>query len=145
LRQVSVNPALREENTSVPVTPGIYNAEHNDQNPYEKAFNTAPPDSNNSSGTAGPQWNANGKALDQEPNGRRPTSPTEAADGVRSGEELLRRLSLTGQRPQHPDLADVDPRAAHPNLHLSGHVISATFCVPYKINYAPGADWVCHA
>ncbi|KAK4545038.1 hypothetical protein LTR36_003589 [Oleoguttula mirabilis] len=42
---------------------------------------------------------------------------------------------------EHPDLADVDPRSAHPNLHLSGHVISATFCVPYKLGYTPGADW----
>lgn len=95
-----------------------------------------------SQGTAGPQWNANvGVGLPSVPSAR-PTSPSEAAKGARSGEELLRRLSLTGERQQHPDLADVDPRAAHPNLNLSGTIISAAFAVPYSIGYAgEGNEW----
>jgi trehalose 6-phosphate synthase/phosphatase len=39
------------------------------------------------------------------------------------------------------NLADVDPRAAHPELNLSGRLISATFAVPYNIAYAPGQDF----
>lgn len=70
----------------------------------------------------------------------RPRSPTEVAKGA-SGEELLQRLRLADTRPQKTDVSDFDPRIAHPNLNLSGHIISATFCVPYKVAYAPGADW----
>ena len=146
-RQSTVNPALHDDNTKVPVTPGIHLTEYHGPNPFENSFGpngnvdgTTESD-NPSSGTNGPQWNANiVNDPSAGPEGRRPSSPREAAEGA-SGEELLRRLSLTGQRPTHPDVVDVDPRAAHPNLSLSGHIISATFCVPYKVEYRPGADW----
>lgn len=36
---------------------------------------------------------------------------------------------------------EIDQREAHPNLNLSGSVISAAFCVPYKVTYAEGTDW----
>jgi trehalose 6-phosphate synthase/phosphatase len=39
------------------------------------------------------------------------------------------------------ELADKDPRAAHPGLNLSGRVLSATFAIPYKVGYSPGKDW----
>lgn len=45
------------------------------------------------------------------------------------------------QNDDKKDLADKDPRAAHPSLNLSGRVISATFAVPYKLGYSPGKDW----
>lgn len=94
---------------------------------------------------AGASWNANANAnanpaSHSAPACRRPSSPTEAGKGA-SGEELLRRLSLAGTRAQKADATDVDPWTAHPSLNLSGHIISVTFCVPYKIAYAPGADW----
>jgi trehalose 6-phosphate synthase/phosphatase len=142
-RQDTINPALHPDNTSVPVTPGIESDSYKGPNPYSRAFGQQQTNSHPeipSQATQGPTWNANINEHSEPPEGKKPTSPTEAANGA-SGEELLRRLSVTGQRQQKPELADVDPRAAHPDLHLSGHVISATFCVPYKINYAPGADW----
>lgn len=36
---------------------------------------------------------------------------------------------------------DSDPKAAYPNLSLTGAVISATFCVPYALDWN-GSDWV---
>ncbi|KJX93404.1 alpha,alpha-trehalose-phosphate synthase subunit Tps2 like protein [Zymoseptoria brevis] len=55
------------------------------------------------------------------------------------GEALLRRLSLHAK--PNLDTAPWDPRAAHPDLNLSGNVISATFCVPYKIGYTTTGEW----
>ncbi|KAK4931733.1 threalose-6-phosphate phosphatase [Elasticomyces elasticus] len=142
---VPTNPATDEANTSIPVTPGIEPSDYDGSNdPFSVAFDEQQPSMSGwSSATAGPQWNSNiGNPADG-PKGRRPSSPYEAANGA-SGEELLRRLSQAGQRDQRPQLADVDPRAAHPALNLSGHIISATFTVPYKICYRPGADWEMH-
>lgn len=65
-------------------------------------------------------------------------SPSEAVAGAPTGQELLRRLSLG---PDKHDLADLDPCAAHPNLHLSGSIISVTFCIPYDIGFAPDIEW----
>nr|POE77958.1 trehalose-phosphatase [Quercus suber] len=70
----------------------------------------------------------------------RPRSPTELAGGVK-GEELLRRLSLAAQRQNESEDVDADPRIGHEGLHLSGHVISTTFTVPYKIAHKPGEAW----
>jgi trehalose 6-phosphate synthase/phosphatase len=57
-----------------------------------------------------------------------------------SGQDLLRRLSLTGDAsPMSPEL---DPRAQHPGLKLSGRLISAAFCIPYKLYHQAGSDWV---
>lgn len=58
-----------------------------------------------------------------------------------TGEELLRRLSIVADPSFKEELADIDPRAAHPDLNLSGRIISATFAVPYNLAYAPGQDW----
>lgn len=41
----------------------------------------------------------------------------------------------------HGDL-DVDPRVAYPTLHLSGRIISATFCIPHSLGFRSGQDWV---
>jgi trehalose 6-phosphate synthase/phosphatase len=71
-----------------------------------------------------------------------PASPGEAVSGATSGPELLRRLSLVGGSitPATPVL---DPRAAHPGLQLTGRLISAAFCMPYKVAFQPDSDWVC--
>ena len=140
--QDAVNPAMNEENTSVPVTPGINLSDDHRPNPLDDSTSNDRTH-NVSTGTNGPPWNANVVIPRAAPEGRRPSSPSETGKGA-SGDELLRRLSLSGNRPRHPDMADVDPRAAHPNLNLSGHIISATFCVPYKLGYRPGADWELH-
>ncbi|KAL1997627.1 hypothetical protein VTN02DRAFT_1251 [Thermoascus thermophilus] len=67
-------------------------------------------------------------------------TPVDAAAPASSGVDLLRRLSLAaGVSPVSPE---GDPRAAHPGLHLSGRIISAALCIPYKLGYRAGADWV---
>ena len=67
-------------------------------------------------------------------------SPVQAARRASSGMDLLRRLSLTSESATLPQL---DPRVEHPGLNLSGRLISATFCIPYKLNFQTGSDWVC--
>jgi hypothetical protein len=37
-------------------------------------------------------------------------------------------------------LEDIDP-AQYPSFGLTGNIISATLCVPYKVSYVPGEDW----
>lgn len=36
----------------------------------------------------------------------------------------------------------IDPREEHPGLRLSGRVISAAFCIPHKLQFKAGSDWV---
>lgn len=144
-RQDTGHPELSHVNTNIPVTPGIHNSAYIDPNPSMTAASQygLPPD-RTASGASGAQWNSNYIEPSQSTNGARPSSPTEAAAGARSPEELLRRLSLTVQPSKRPSEADFDPRVAYPGLGLTGHVISATFCVPYKISYSPEGDWVRH-
>ncbi|KAK3674582.1 threalose-6-phosphate phosphatase [Recurvomyces mirabilis] len=125
---------VNDEHSFPPVTPGLSNSEFSGRNPFSQHFSNGSADN---PGSSRPQHNTSGSHTNRE---SRPGSPTDAVDGA-SGEELLRRLSLTGQGPAHADLTDVDPRAAHPNLALGGHIISATFTVPYKVGYRPNADW----
>ncbi|KAF1963334.1 hypothetical protein CC80DRAFT_397352 [Byssothecium circinans] len=135
----SDHPALQPSVTNVPVTPGVHLAGQSayiDPTATEESPkltfdpNTASP---------GPSWNANSYFA---PKGESsPSSPAEVAAGAKSREELLRRFSLVKEPSFKEDLADVDPRAAHPNLNLSGRVISATFAVPYSIGYDEGKDW----
>lgn len=66
--------------------------------------------------------------------------PSDARRRASSGQELLRRLSLTGDA--SPMSPAVDPRAQHPGLKLSGRLISAAFCIPYKLGFKSGSDWV---
>ncbi|KGQ01198.1 trehalose-phosphatase [Paracoccidioides lutzii Pb01] len=70
---------------------------------------------------------------------KRPENPTEAAMGVKSGADLLRRLSLVYS--SKPSAPSIDPQAAHPGLRLTGRIISAAFCIPYKLVIHPGEDW----
>jgi trehalose 6-phosphate synthase/phosphatase len=62
-----------------------------------------------------------------------------AAKGARTPAELLRRMSLIGH--SRSDSFDFDPRDQYPNLDLSGNVISATFCIPYKVGFAANGEW----
>jgi trehalose 6-phosphate synthase/phosphatase len=67
------------------------------------------------------------------------SKPVQTARKASSGMELLRRLSLTSDAPTSPE---TDPRVQHPGLRLSGRLISAAFCIPYKIGFRSGSDWV---
>ncbi|ORY13239.1 alpha,alpha-trehalose-phosphate synthase-like protein subunit Tps2 [Clohesyomyces aquaticus] len=132
------HPALHPSVTNVPVTPGVHLAGHSAYIEPELAHDTNLPFDPDQV-TPGPQWNANSYFAPKEDD--RAGSPTEVAAGARTSEELLRRLSKIPDPLAKHDLADVDPRAAHPGLNLSGRVISATFAVPYNIGYNPGNDW----
>ncbi|KAJ4303396.1 threalose-6-phosphate phosphatase [Kalmusia sp. IMI 367209] len=133
------HPALQPAVTDVPVTPGVHLSGHSAYTePRNSKQNTSLPFDPDTA-TPGPSWSANSYFSPRE--GDRAASPTEAAAGAKSGEELLRRLSAVPDPSFKQDLADVDPRAAHPDLNLSGRVISATFAVPYSLAYAPGQDW----
>ena len=124
------NPVLNPENTSIPVTLGVYHADAD-----ANAAGQEPKDISNDSKL----WNINPHLV---PRAKvAPESPSEAAAGARTGEELLRRLSLGPESYRKQDLANPDPRAGHPNLHLSGSIISAAFCVPYDIGFAPDVEW----
>lgn len=70
-----------------------------------------------------------------------PATPEDAARLSTSGKDLLRRLSLVGTTPQ--ELPQTDPREQYPGLRLSGRIISAAFCIPYKLYFRTGSDWVC--
>lgn len=67
-----------------------------------------------------------------------PATPAQAAKDVKSGSELLRRLSLRGT----PAVLEAHPREQYPSLNLSGRIISAAFCIPYKLYLRKGHDWV---
>jgi trehalose 6-phosphate synthase/phosphatase len=67
------------------------------------------------------------------------SKPVQTAKKASSGMDLLRRLSLTSDAPTSPEM---DPRVQHPGLRLSGRLISAAFCIPYKIGFRSGSDWV---
>lgn len=68
-----------------------------------------------------------------------PTSPAEVVKDAKTPMELLRRLSLV--EGSFPNLPEPDPRELHPGLKLTGRIISAAFCIPYKIRHRPDSEW----
>ncbi|KAH9861869.1 hypothetical protein J1614_011622 [Plenodomus biglobosus] len=135
----SQHPALHPDITNVPVTPGVHlgggsayfedrGANDDNQLPFDPE-----------TATPGPSWSANSYFANEQ----RATAgtPTEAGAGARTEEELSEKLSEMPDPNSKKDLADVDPRAAHPGLNLSGGVISATFAIPYTLGFSPGNDW----
>lgn len=131
--QSSIHPALHPSVTNVPVTPGSF-TEVKTEEPESLSEKPLQADD-------GPQWNAKSYFAPKDGE-ERSSSPTEMAAGARSGDELLRRLSLPGQSGPGQSQHDIDPMAAHPNLGLSGGIISATICMPYDIGFVPGGEWV---
>ena len=137
-RQISVHPALRDDVTRVPVTPGVLPEGGSAYIELKRPDSARSPYTPPSGSTSWGPW-----AMSNRDGEGRPTSPTEVAAGARSGEELLRRLSLGGASERARDLANIDPRSSHDGLNLSGGIISATFCVPYSVAHCPGNEWVC--
>lgn len=125
---------------SIPVTPTISNSTYADPSPYVRTVRSPPEYVLEAIGAQGPTeyFNSNGAATST----GAITSPTEAAIGAQSADELLRRLSV-GTPGHHPKAAinTTDPRTAHSSLNLSGNVISAAFCLPYRIKYARDGTW----
>lgn len=137
----SEHPALHPSVTNVPVTPGVQltgksayiepgEAGSDNQLPFdpEKA-------------SPGPSWSANSYFADKQQVVDKAGATAETAAGARSGEDVQNKLEPVPDAETKHDLADVDPRAAHPGLNLSGRIISATFAVPYNIGYSKGNDW----
>src|SRR5450432_588704 len=87
-REESVHPGLQPSVTQVPVTPGIH-------------LSTYIADS---SGDTSHSYFAHNVGKLRE---RMAQSPSEAAEGAKSGHDILRRMSLTG--PHRDSLSDVDP------------------------------------
>jgi trehalose 6-phosphate synthase/phosphatase len=116
-------PHVQASITQVPVTPGIN-------------FDTYQP-RDESSGPA----NQGYFAPRESPDTRDLTdlSPSEVAATAKTTENLLERMSLAAMG-RRQSLSEI--RAAHPDLHLSGNVISATFNIPHSLTYNKGADWV---
>jgi hypothetical protein len=123
-KQVTQNPILSAANTNIPVTPGIHLGAYN-EDPVAAETETE------SYFTEGfRRFNSMAQ------------SPSEAASGAKSNQEVLRRMSLSSGRERQDSLSDVDPRAAHPSLGLTGGIISATFCIQHSLQYRKNADWV---
>ena len=135
------HPALQPAVTNVPVTPGVHLSGHSAYtNPTDGPQDSELP-FDPEKVSPGPSWSANSYFSPKHED--RAATSTEAAAGAKTGEELEQKLkgAQDDSAPNKHDLADVDPRAAHPELNLSGRVISATFTVPYNIAYAPGQDF----
>lgn len=122
----SLPPHFRQTITSVPVTPGI------NYDTYEPQDN----DGNNSQ-NGGYFGRSTGDAVDPVTGGA--MNPSDTAAGAKTGDDILRQKSLAPLGPQE-SLSDL--QNAHPDLSLSGNIISATFNIPHALKYHKGADWV---
>lgn len=91
-----------------PVTPGIYGPEGTSTSPQSGYLGRGP-------AVAG--------VLNTDRDAQRDATQKQSTNDS-SPEEVLRRLSLQGQRTKPKE---VDPRESHPSLNLSGSVISASF------------------
>jgi trehalose 6-phosphate synthase/phosphatase len=128
---------------AVPVTPGVHTAGHSAY--FEAKREPGEADQRHvhyDDVSSGPYWNANTYHAPKEEDAA-DGSPRVAATDAKSAEEVLRVLELTTTGDSSKkELTDIDPRAAHPGLGLSGHIINATFIVPYSISFAPDKEWV---
>ncbi|KAF2834824.1 glycosyltransferase family 20 protein [Patellaria atrata CBS 101060] len=116
-----IHPALRPSNTAVPVTPGILDT---GQSAYIEPEKTSSP--------------ALDPSFDQYTTFPRP----------RGNAESYFPPYHNGQGSHHDSLTDrtkltngAHSASAHPNLKLSGKVISATFCVPFVLGFSPNREW----
>jgi hypothetical protein len=127
---------------AVPVTPGVHTAGHSAYFEAKRESGEADqPHIQHDNVSPGPNWNANTYRAPKKEN-ESGTAPSVAATDAKSAEEVLRQLKKAANgESTKKEMADVDPRAAHPRLGLSGHIISATFVVPYSIDFAPDKEW----
>lgn len=134
------------ESKAVPVTPGVHTAGHSAY--FEQKQDEGGPDQedfHDDDASPGPNWNANNYHAPKT-DGTPAVSPGLAATDAKSAEDAIRKLTMAASGDAgKKELNDIDPRAAHPQLGLSGHIISATFVVPYNISFAPEKDWVSSA
>ena len=123
-------PQLRPSVTKVPVTPGINARTYKSESSGDsRAADAAPPSDSpgyfNSITSSRSHLAVSPDGMEEEQN----------PDNAESPQEILRRLSLSGE-----SLAKI--REANPDLALSGNIISATFTLPHTLKYRKGSDWV---
>lgn len=123
----TLHPALHPSITSVPVTPGVHLSGRSAYLEPEQPFQDKSIPFRSDGGTPDSRESANSYFV-----------PDHGGSGSGTGKEMPRQLSMA----EKARLADTDPRAAYPKLSLSGRIISATFCVPYNIEFTPSHDWV---
>jgi trehalose 6-phosphate synthase/phosphatase len=121
----SLNPILSSARAAEAVTPGIHPSTYTAQSPPEESSTQS-------------YFSKSDQPLSTELE-TSAQSPSQAAAGANSGDEILRRMSLAimGRR---ESLSEI--RGKNPELSLSGNIISATFNIPHSFKYRKGADWV---
>lgn len=65
-------------------------------------------------------------------------TPPDAVNHAKSGSELLRRLSLK----EVLTMRATDFQQQYSSLSLTGRIISVAFCIPHKLYFRAGEDWV---
>lgn len=135
-------PHLRPSVTRVPVTPGItreaYESEASDKSEGPETggyFARRAVDHAIASSPAPGATNLAGQSFQ-----------SKIDTGAQQGKDFLRRVSVAAMGdsiapPATPSMHDI--RASHPDLALTGNIISATFNIPHSLKYRKGADWVC--
>lgn len=126
----------RKSVTSIPVTPGIHSS----------TYHALPQQHSRPQSESPNYFSRNPELADRRPSkipeatddDIRASSPTEATKGTMSGQEVLRRMSLSS-RGRRESIGDI--KAAVPDLALTGNIISATFTLPYSLKYRTGGDW----
>ncbi|KAI6374789.1 hypothetical protein MCOR25_003053 [Pyricularia grisea] len=119
---------LQEE---VPVTPGITTAAYRD---FE--FD------NDESGGGPGYFGRRGQNMMTTPVGKglEDDGLGPSADSSAPDPEVLKRINQFRLGGRKESLTNI--RAMNPDLSLSGNIISATFNIPYSLEYRKGADWV---
>jgi hypothetical protein len=121
-------PHVQPSMTQVPVTPGI---NFDTYRPYD----TSPGDETPRAASPGYFTHRESIASPDLTD----LSPSEVAATSKTTENLLGRMSLAAMG-RRQSLSEI--RSAHPDLSLSGNIISATFNIPHSLAYIKGADWV---
>lgn len=122
------------------VGPGLSALKDKAYNDATNATPSLPSDKKHQMDSDAPSYFASIPGVNTEALSSSDATPSTSRRKMSSGQELLRRLSLTGYA--SPMSPEIDPRSQHPGLKLSGRLISAAFCIPYKVHHQAGSDWV---
>ncbi|KAI0123582.1 family 20 glycosyltransferase [Xylariales sp. AK1849] len=136
----------RDSITNIPVTPGIHLSTYHSQSsagrdsPQPQSPNYF--SSNPAQGDRRPSRRISDAARVESPTQLDSdviaSSPTEAARGAMSPQDVLRRMSLSSKG-RRESISDI--KASVPDLALSGNIISVTFTLPYSLEYRSAGDW----
>ncbi|CAJ2509156.1 Uu.00g141820.m01.CDS01 [Anthostomella pinea] len=133
-------PHQRPSITNIPVTPGIHlstylSSRRGSREVESPSYFTQNPSRHDRSFAETPHRIVTSPG--QIANTGRPTSPTDLIRGVMTGEEVLKRMSLTSRRRE--SISDI--QSAAPDLALTGNIISATWTTPRAFKYRKNGQW----